>query len=327
MEAYKEFEVIKGSSTVVKFKVNTEQLGEYDKLLIRYKIGNEINKHSEDGFFKANNILPERNAISLLSSVVVEGRKCNGFVIPENNMRELVILRKNLIAKTREAEEEEKRKIRIGEKKIKITYHDGEYLSGYCVFGYEAILLTDLRLAKEISGWGTKVKNEVAEKLGNEFTYPEAEKLAKSLPELNKLRMDEQEKELQKRQAREKKVKRKAELMSNILEVQYDSFEESDEGGKTTAYKSTVIFENETFMFNDRNIFDFGRVINPCYAIQDGIEIGGLMRKNKEEDKYYWQTFKTAEGWFDVREVTGHELQAYLLILEFGKLVNSSIRM
>ena len=49
------------------------------------------------------------------------------------------------------------------------------------------------------------------------------------------------------------------------------------------------------------------------------------MHKNNEDDKYYWKTFKRPGGWFDAREVTGQEAQAYLLILEFGKIANNSI--
>jgi len=49
--------------------------------------------------------------------------------------------------------------------------------------------------------------------------------------------------------------------------MKYDSFEERGEGAKATGYKSTVILKNETLIFNDHNVFDFGRVINFCYIV------------------------------------------------------------
>lgn len=77
--------------------------------------------------------------------------------------------------------------ILIGERKpvpteynvqIHLHYHDGEYLSGYAIHGKEAELLEKLGLAKYISGWGYHVTDEVAKRLGTDFSGVDAWKLA-----------------------------------------------------------------------------------------------------------------------------------------------------
>ena len=64
--------------------------------------------------------------------------------------------------------------IKAGKLTIKAHYHDGEYLSGYTVFGEEASLLEEIGIAKHVSGWGSCVDDKAIEALGKEFTYPEA---------------------------------------------------------------------------------------------------------------------------------------------------------
>jgi len=73
-----------------------------------------------------------------------------------------------------EAKEQEKQDIISGKKKIKVVWHDGEYLSGYTVYGQESDLLEELRIGEHVSGWGTHIPEEVIKKLGEEFTYAEA---------------------------------------------------------------------------------------------------------------------------------------------------------
>lgn len=74
-----------------------------------------------------------------------------------------------------EEERNEKRlAIENGEKVIEPRYRDGEYLSGYEVFGQEAELLEKIGAAKHVRGWGTNVEPKVIDALGNSFTYPQA---------------------------------------------------------------------------------------------------------------------------------------------------------
>jgi len=63
--------------------------------------------------------------------------------------------------------------------KIAPIYHDGEYLSGYQVYGDEAEILKDLGLAKHVSGWGYEVSQKVIKDLGKEFTVEQAKAYAK----------------------------------------------------------------------------------------------------------------------------------------------------
>ncbi len=79
----------------------------------------------------------------------------------------------------RKAEEKAKRDAEIegiknGSIKIKIIYHDGEYLSGYEVVGEAAGLLEEIGFAEYVSGWGCHIPSKAIEELGKEFTYQAA---------------------------------------------------------------------------------------------------------------------------------------------------------
>ena len=81
-----------------------------------------------------------------------------------------------------EAQKEEKEAARLLEIEniknsvVKITahYHDGEYLSGYTVYGEAGQLLEKLGILHYTSGWGYYIKDEVIKVLGTEFTYADA---------------------------------------------------------------------------------------------------------------------------------------------------------
>jgi len=72
------------------------------------------------------------------------------------------------------ARQEEIRTLKAGEQKITLHYHDGEYLSGYEVFGAAADLLEELGLAEYVDGWGYHVADAAVKALGKEFTYSQA---------------------------------------------------------------------------------------------------------------------------------------------------------
>ncbi|MFZ3132733.1 MAG: hypothetical protein WA125_16930 [Desulfosporosinus sp.] len=57
---------------------------------------------------------------------------------------------------------------------ISPSWHDGEYLMGYEVYGQAAKLLEEIGAAKYVSGWGTHVSEKVIKALGKEFTYQTA---------------------------------------------------------------------------------------------------------------------------------------------------------
>ena len=125
---------------------------------------------------------------------------------------------------------------------------------------------------------------------------------------------------------RERKIKEFEEEKDKMLEgVQWDIKEHSlcDEGGKTKYYIHTITINNETYTFQERNIFDVGRVINPCYSIAPGVEPGGIMLR--DDNIYYWSQFKGDKA--ITRTVTGTELQAYQIVAKYGKFAKAGIRM
>lgn len=73
------------------------------------------------------------------------------------------------ISKYIEGEEQEIADIKAGNKKIKVSCYDGEYLGAYQVFGTEAELPEELGLAKYVSGWGVAVNEKLVKAVGEEF--------------------------------------------------------------------------------------------------------------------------------------------------------------
>ena len=115
---------------------------------------------------------------------------CNTDKVSAEELEYIKLHKAEIIAEIRAIEQKEKDEIKAekqakidaiksGEIKIKVRYHDGEYLSGYTVFDEEAELLEELMVAKDISGWGCRVEDELVKKLGEEFTYEQAVEFAK----------------------------------------------------------------------------------------------------------------------------------------------------
>ena len=57
---------------------------------------------------------------------------------------------------------------------IVVSYHDGEYLSGFIAHGQGGNLLEKIGLAKHVDGWGRIVDAAVVVALGESFAYPDA---------------------------------------------------------------------------------------------------------------------------------------------------------
>jgi len=68
-------------------------------------------------------------------------------------------------------EQQEVNAILAGDRMIRAQYQDGEYLSGWSVYGKEAKLLEKIGLAKPVSGWGYLVDAKAIKALGEEFSY------------------------------------------------------------------------------------------------------------------------------------------------------------
>ena len=97
--------------------------------------------------------------------------------------------------------EENINKLLTGKLKIKLQYHDGEYLSGYETTGEGCSqadeLLEKLEVAHYVSGWGTIVDDKIVKMFGEEFTYQQVEEYAKPI-------LEEKEKNIKQRELKKK---------------------------------------------------------------------------------------------------------------------------
>lgn len=115
-----------------------------------------------------------------------------------------------------------------------------------------------------------------------------------------------------------KEVLEKYDKVENITlekgEMEYD--EDGDNGLPSIYY--TIKFKNgNSYKWNERNIFDFGTVYNPCFSVCEGKESGGLVKKNKD-GKYVFEIYENNKGWKDVRQLTDEELESYNIVKELS---------
>ena len=76
--------------------------------------------------------------------------------------------------------------------------------------------------------------------------------------------------------------------------------------------------------FTERNVFDFGVVINPDYEIVPGISGGIAIEK---DGLLQWHTFSGNVGWTPVRILTDCERICWTLVAKYGEYAGSGIRM
>lgn len=161
---------------------------------------NELNKN---GFFRARKLNEKLQAVEFNVKRKILGNVIAGVKL-EKEHYEYIKSKIEEAEKLKElAEQKEWDDLLNGNKKIKVYYHDGEYLSAYIVFGKEAKLLEKLGLARYIEGWGTKVEEELVEAVGEEFTYEQAKNFVQPKIEAKK----------------EQEAKRKAEIEAKIQEA------------------------------------------------------------------------------------------------------------
>ena len=72
------------------------------------------------------------------------------------------------------AQAEHVQALKIGAEKITLSYSDGEYLSGWTVYGDEAKLLAEVGAAKYVDGWGYYIKEDLVKALGQSFVLADA---------------------------------------------------------------------------------------------------------------------------------------------------------
>ncbi|SKB48045.1 hypothetical protein SAMN06296386_101174 [Lachnospiraceae bacterium] len=113
-------------------------------------------------------------------------------------------------------------------------------------------------------------------------------------------------------------------LLSNIEGWHVRSEQVIDEGGHTTIYHHKITIHGQTLNFLEQNVYNFGRVVNPEYALSETIHGGGLQMDYR--GKAFWYTLDDHNKWKPVRALTEDEKLATTLIENYGKGVHDKIR-
>lgn len=123
---------------------------------------------------------------------------------------------------------------------------------------------------------------------------------------------------------KERYKKERAALLSYVDDWTISEQNIQDEGGKTKVYRHCFLIKGEKLSFTERNVFDFGVVINPDYEIVPGISGGIAIEK---DGLLQWHTFSGNVGWTPVRTLTDCERICWTLVAKYGEYAGSGIRM
>lgn len=103
-----------------------------------------------------------------------------------------------------------------GYKNFELSFTDGEYLSGYTIYGEAAEMLIELGLAKSVTNWGTLVDDRLVKALGKSFTY---EQLMSYVSKINEVKeAKEQEQRIKEQETFEEKLQQ-AKLTGEPVEL------------------------------------------------------------------------------------------------------------
>lgn len=128
-------------------------------------------------------------------------------------------------------------------------------------------------------------------------------------------------KEEAERKAEEEYQREKTELLSQVDSWEITEKTISDEGGNTKMYTHTFRIGGETLTYTERNVFDFGRVINPAYSVADGIT--GVILINRD-NALCWVG---GDNWDSIRKLTPAESICVTIITKYGKFARTWARM
>ncbi len=90
----------------------------------------------------------------------------------------------------------------------------------------------------------------------------------------------------------------------------------ADEGGKTVEYTHTLTINNTSYTIIERNVFDFGRVMNSPK--------GGMY--SRQSDTWVLEHYTKDEGWMPT-EIPTDEQRAAQIVCKYGKFAKASVRM
>lgn len=303
----------------------------------------EKNEHSKDGFFNGANFLKHKKEITFILEVIPN------IVLSEDVYKDILSLeekmrkdKNNLINKTVDDIISGENPLNLGivgsgyphyqpwiynipselkgeeqdlmEKAINRLLPD-TYVSNSCEF-IERILNSRVTTKENINKkafnlkFDKKVQDyyEFNRNVVTSFEIKLVDVLEETIKK-NKIELEEK-----KRIKLEKEKQKKEDFLGvkEFLEKEY-----SDTTAKEFGYIYKITFETgKSYTFVDRNIHDFGRVINPNYEIEKGIS-GGLIEK-KENGEAFWKDFQSGKGWIRIRKLYEDELKAYTLVEKYG---------
>lgn len=141
------------------------------------------------------------------------------------------------------------------------------------------------------------------------------------------------------KKARQKELAEKIKNEQGFIFDQTHATYEEGEDGRIPCYHYTLIHieTGKKFKFTDRNIFDFGRVINPerggiFINVENFMNNNPYTFSNEEKRKEYIESHPTKSGWgLDKynepwEEVGELEIEAFLIVKKYG-LADRGIRM
>jgi len=156
------------------FELNFEK--SETEVKIRYRINDEK-------FFNCKGFNQEKKAVVFYcaTSIKVDGKiiKVDGISLLDFDdvYAEYNRMKKELTEEIEAKKNAEIEAIKSGAQKIKLHYHDGEYLSGYEAYGLDAALLLELGFAEHVDSWGYRIDDAHVKTLGTEFTYQQVAEL------------------------------------------------------------------------------------------------------------------------------------------------------
>ena len=127
---------------------------------------------------------------------------------------------------------------------------------------------------------------------------------------------------MQKEQEQQRKRQQALEYFASVETTEKTIY---DEGGKTKQYTHILTTkEGKVFSFTDRNVFDFGRVINPAYEVVPGKK-GGIIL-SYQETLAFFDKFPDKDT-VPLRLLDKDEIAAYKLVVKFLGFAGSRFRM
>lgn len=116
--------------------------------------------------------------------------------------------------------------------------------------------------------------------------------------------------------SREEKAKQDKNALLDGVEWDVSQRTVSDEGGKTTEYTHKITINGRTYTIIERNVFDFGRVMNS--------KSGGMY--SMSNGKWVIERFSDGSGWVP-SSISDDEARAVEIVSRYGEYSNSPIRM